>query len=154
MLPGWMEPLLIPYNQCSVEQNVVIVAACIPTLRPFFNRRFKARRSRQSSIKMPNHNNSGQNPESRPDSVATSRSVFRSRTDKRESVDSELPLHDVAGSLETNEPNDAESRNGDFNKGILCTVDVSMEWNNNDGEGSTQTDSVIPLSLRSINDRA
>jgi hypothetical protein len=99
-----------------VEQNVVIVAACIPTLRPFFHRAFKGERGTREI-------HSGQG------SMVAATSFFRKRASQQPASVSEMPLSNVGDEYEGS----SGSHKGDVDpsgprEGILRTVEVSMKW--------------------------
>lgn len=77
----------------SVEQNVVIVAACVHTLRPFFYKAFGGHRNTHES--------------SFSNSQPTSKSFFPARSHTRMESVSEVPLEDI-GKRESQ--GDAESQ--------------------------------------------
>jgi hypothetical protein len=92
-----------------VEQNVVIVAACIPTLRPFFHKTFGSKRSTSD----PN------TPLSGSAFKLSSRNATRSNKHAGSDSVSELPLDDRKGDY------DAESN--DSQKGIWRTREVTID---------------------------
>jgi hypothetical protein len=101
----------------SVEQNVVIVAACIPTLKPFFHKAFNGDRSGRSGRSNPNQSAS---KGSKLSSKMTSKNFSQSRKNPDLESASEMPLDDM-GPQEYAESSTSQ-------KGILRTLDVSMEW--------------------------
>ncbi|KAH8673428.1 hypothetical protein BX600DRAFT_433057 [Xylariales sp. PMI_506] len=91
----------------SIEQNVVIVAACIPTLRPFFHKPFQSKKGT---------GNSG----SGGSKYSNNLSMF---SINRKPGKSSIPLETVE---RDNEHDDTESQSSQ--QGIVRTLDVQMEW--------------------------
>jgi hypothetical protein len=112
----------------SVEQNIVIMAACIPTMRPFFNRAWKrgltSDKSRSASR----------------DQFA-SVSIGRSRiAHRRVGSSTDVALDDIYNK------DDAASQ--ESQQGIVRTVEVSMDWNPQPESLPRRTkDTIVPRAI-------
>ncbi|KAM0816104.1 putative Integral membrane protein [Seiridium cardinale] len=123
-----------------LEQNIVIVAACIPTLRPFFHKAFKGQKPSQGDAQYRS-------------STPTISTYFRNRSNKHTKSVSELPLDDIRsgyarssgshdGGSQIPEPREDSSAKAD---GIMRTVAVSMEWDDNRQDRDCMRDDRIVL---------
>ncbi|OJJ99211.1 hypothetical protein ASPACDRAFT_43874 [Aspergillus aculeatus ATCC 16872] len=83
-----------------IEQNVVIVAACIPTLRPFFRKAFESKGCRSDSLTHSSHPYSGATPKLKPSGA------------KRLPSESELPLDTIPHDQGNEEADAADLRQG------------------------------------------
>ncbi|ORY62073.1 uncharacterized protein BCR38DRAFT_394688 [Pseudomassariella vexata] len=118
-----------------IEQNVVIVAACIPTLRPFFYRAFQEENATNES-------------HPRMSSKPTSKSFLGGRSHQSEERSaSEMGLDDLRHDYA--EFNDSQQERCESQQGILRTVAVFMEWDKEHEAGMIpKTDPrVVPTSL-------
>ncbi|PGH18283.1 hypothetical protein AJ79_00622 [Helicocarpus griseus UAMH5409] len=95
-------------NWGLVEQNVVIVAACIPTLRPFFHRAFKSEKS------------------STPQSSPFPSRTFASSVFKQKSKKSVPSLYEIP--LDTMKTVDGDAESNSSRQQIWQTTNVIMEW--------------------------
>ncbi|KAK9420721.1 putative Integral membrane protein [Seiridium unicorne] len=123
-----------------LEQNIVIVAACIPTLQPFFHEAFKGHKASQGDAQYIS-------------STPTISTYFRNRSNKHTRSVSELPLEDMrsgyarsSGSHDDGsqipEPREESSAKGG---GIMRTLAVSMEWDDNRQDRDCMRDDRIVL---------
>lgn len=111
-----------------VEQNIVIMAACVPTMRPFFHRVW--RRGSSADIQ----DSATTDPfESNP--MRRSRTGHRRVGSKMDVALNDLDVQDDAASRESQQ-------------GIVRTVEVSMDWKAHpDGEVGNSKHNVIPRAI-------
>jgi hypothetical protein len=117
-----------------IEQNVVIIAASIPTLRPFFHKAFLGRGDSKDTG----------NSHSRLSSKPPSKTYWGPSGHKRTADSgSDVPLDEHIGGkyAELN-----ESRAVDPQTGIWRTVDVNMEWD--EEADAKHIKNVVPAPLR------
>ncbi|USP73696.1 uncharacterized protein yc1106_00970 [Curvularia clavata] len=103
-----------------VEQNIVIMAACVPTMRPFFERAWKYRFSTRSGshLKTPSQGAS-QYP-----------NKTRSLLECRAGSMSDVALNDIGTDANTiNETTgECDASSHESHQGILKTIDVNIDW--------------------------
>ncbi|KAL4800799.1 hypothetical protein BDV19DRAFT_383820 [Aspergillus venezuelensis] len=117
-----------------IEQNVVIVAACIPTLRPFFRRAFESRESSNNTSSR--RTGSAIKLSSNPSGIRSKRGPSTTEIDLQETQ-----VHDDYGDRGSN-----NSR-----QGIWQTREVIVESDDEkDVEGGRRRDmrNVVPMNLR------
>ncbi|RAH50718.1 uncharacterized protein BO95DRAFT_438481 [Aspergillus brunneoviolaceus CBS 621.78] len=90
-----------------IEQNVVIVAACIPTLRPFFRKAFESKGYRSDSLSHTSHPYSGASAFK----LSTTPKLKPSGA-KRLPSESELPLDTIPHDQDSEEADAADLRRG------------------------------------------
>ncbi|KAL4784455.1 hypothetical protein BJX76DRAFT_220143 [Aspergillus varians] len=109
-----------------IEQNVVIVAACIPTLRPFFRRAFESKGSSNNT-----YSGSGIKLSTNPRS-------------KRQVTETQLALEETQ-----NRDTDPETGSNDSRQGIWQTREVIVESNeDNETKRTRELMSIVPSNLR------
>ncbi|KAL4946433.1 hypothetical protein BDV06DRAFT_182541 [Aspergillus oleicola] len=114
-----------------VEQNVVIVAACIPTLRPFFRRAFESRGS---------SNNTSSRPTGSAIKLSSNPSGVRS---KRGPSTTEIDLQETQIAHE-----EADRRSNDSRQGIWQTREVIVESDDEKDVERRDMRNIVPMSLR------
>ncbi|CAN9437529.1 unnamed protein product [Alternaria sp. RS040] len=117
--PLWKPVPLVLWG--LVEQNIVIIAACVPTMRPFFDRVWKRGLTSRSA------------PHSRslafdPFSSAAGGRDRLGRQDKSNSdlalVGAEVDMHTLNKAIDKD-----DAASGESQRGIVRTVEVRMDWN-------------------------
>ena len=121
---------LVPANvPFRVEQNIVIIAPCIPTVRPFFHRTWKRGVTTTS----------GSHSRSLAIEPFTSATEGRSRFGCQAGSISDVALNPVEGDVyslgKAVDGDDAASF--ESHQGIIKTVEVSMNWDNDTIESGT-----------------
>ncbi|KAL4902914.1 hypothetical protein BDW74DRAFT_180213 [Aspergillus multicolor] len=133
-----------------IEQNVVIVAACIPTLRPFFRRAFESRSSSRKSSSFGSGFKLSSTPRSRSKKYITETELLQETQ-----VETVTQDHDTSAGMPFGLGFDADMEQGSqkshsSQQGIWQTREVIVESDGEEGPGPEESKRTRDLELKSV----